>query len=157
MIGRARRSEERFGRTARWLVALGLLFSLSSSQAALASIACICQSLSRSDGCECAHACDPSGEMRGESSDKAEQHHFVNIISDATESQSPGTHGLTCCQPHQQTERPLVTLNQQPQLEAESGAAVVVTVASATVKAAIRTHDPPRTRPLYITHSSLLI
>lgn len=156
MIRKARTSEERFGKTARWLVVLGLLFSLSSSQAVWASIACICQSLSQSDVCECAVGCTPSGGIHGEGVDKSEQDYSVTIFS-VTDSQFPGTHGLTCCQPHQQTERPIFTLNQQPQVEAESGASVVVPVVSATVSTAIRTHDPPRSRPLYIRHSCLLI
>jgi hypothetical protein len=135
---------------------LGLLFSLSPSQFAWASIACICQSLSQNESCECAHGCELSGGMHGESNDESEQNHSLINFS-ATDSQSPGTHGLTCCQPHQQNERPVVTLNQQLHIEAESGAAVVVPVVSATVSAAIRTQDAPRSRPLYIRHSCLLI
>ncbi|HSE96704.1 MAG TPA: hypothetical protein VLD57_00450, partial [Blastocatellia bacterium] len=73
--------------------------------------------------------------MHRQSIDKSDQDHSVTIFS-VTDSQSPGTHDLTCCRPHQQTERPLVTLSHQPQLEAESGAAVVVPVVSATVTAA---------------------
>jgi hypothetical protein len=94
--------------------------------------------------------------MHHETGDQSEHHHSVTQFSD-TGSESPGTNAFACCQPHQQSETPIIILSQQQPVEVGTFAAVVVSVIPPTVEAAIRTHDPPRSRPLYVTHSCLLI
>ena len=153
---RARTVEEDLGKVARWLLISGLLFSLSTFQAAWASMVCMCQTPSESEACECAHGCDPSSGMHHEDSDQSEHHHSVTQFS-VTGSESPDTHSFACCQPSQQSERPSITLSQQQPIEVESGTAAVVQTMSSTVEAATRIHDPPHSRPLYVTHSCLLI
>jgi hypothetical protein len=152
-MSRARRVEERLGKAARWLLITGLLFSLSTFQGAW--MGCLCQTPDESEACECAHGCDPSGGMHDETVDKSEHHHSVTQFS-VTGSESSGTHSLACCQHSQQSERPIVTFSQQL-IEEESSPVAAVAVMSPTIEAAIRTHDPPRERPLYVTHSCLLI
>lgn len=141
------------GKAARWLFVIGLLFSLSPLQTAWASIACLCQSLSQSEACECAHGCDPSNGMHGETSDQSgvsETKVSLNV------DEWPNSHSVSCCKPQQQSERPVVTRTNQLPVDVSSSQAVFVPVVSATVDVT-RTHDPPRSRPLYVIHSCLLI
>jgi hypothetical protein len=151
----ARAEKNRLGSTVRCLFVIGLLFSLSTFQAAWASIACMCQIPSQTDVCECAHACDPASGTHGKAShqsghDEAETGFSVKGI------ESPYSNSMACCQPRQQSERPLVTFTNQLPADFESSEAVVAVVVPVTVYVT-RTHDPPRSRPLYIRHSCLLI
>ncbi len=155
MMKRARiiRSSPRVA--ARWLLVAGLLFSLSTSQAAHALTACMCETQSQVEDCECGDGCDPSSGMHGETSTE------LSPGGSDTESSVKGiewpySNSVTCCRPQQHSERPLITLNNQIPVDAVSHQAVVVPVVSGTVDVT-RTHDPPRSRTLYVTHSCLRI
>jgi hypothetical protein len=141
------------GKAARWLFVIGLLLSFSTFQAAWASTACRCQTLGQSEACEYAHGCDSSDGMYDETSQRSEWAISETKYPPSGRSDSPT---VTCCQPQQQGERPLVTLANQLPVDVGSSQAVFVPVLSATVDVT-RTHDPPRSRPLYIRHSCLLI
>ena len=139
----------------RRLFVIGLLFSLSSLQTVWASAACICQSLSQSEACECMHGCDSASGMHREN--------MTRPVPDAsgtefaiTRSASPSSHSTACCEPQQQSEKLVVTLINPLSIESENYPTIVTSVALAVVHA-INTHDPPHSRPLYVTHSCLLI
>lgn len=143
------------GKAARRLFVIGLLFLLSSLQIVWASAACIYQSLNQSEVCECVHGCNSASGMHPESMTRsvldASETEFV-----ITRSDSPSRHSQSCCEPQQQTAKPLVALINPLSVESENYPTIVTSVALAVVHA-IKTHDPPHSRPLYVTHSCLLI
>ena len=150
---RPRKTKNLTGRAARLLFVVGLLLSLSSFQVAWAAIACLCQSASRAESCECAHGCDPTMHENGTT---GATHDYPETKSSIKWDVSPRTHSMSCCERQQQSEKPVMTFTSPSTVEVEDSPAIVLPTAIALAYA-IRTHDPPRSRPLYVTHSCLLI
>ncbi|HWP43951.1 MAG TPA: hypothetical protein VNO14_11985 [Blastocatellia bacterium] len=63
---------------------------------------------------------------------------------------------MTCCGSQQQGEKPAATFTSPPAAGVEDIPAVALPGRLKTAQA-MRTHDPPRSRPLYVTNSCLLI
>ncbi len=158
---RDRTTKRSFSKSIRWTLLLAAAVSLLSAQISGAAILCFCgPPQSGADSCQCEHHCASSAETHGESGalSNAGGLHTGAIVSDMRGNQTV-PNSLSCCHGRQGAEAAVVTGSfQRP--DPVKGALppscldAPVTVASAAIDGFLRN---PRSRPLYIALSSLLI
>ena len=148
-------TKRNFNRATRWLMAAVLLL-LSSLQLTSASVASICDAASQPEACRCAHACDPTGPMHQRTSRRPSARQALNSSTIDVNNGASEPSDFSCCRALPQGDRPVVTTSTQEIAVGVETTSLMPAVALA-VLASNRVHDPPDTRPLYLTNSCLLI
>ena len=138
----------------RSLVAAAVLVALSSLQSSWSTLASICQIGSERDTCQCRNGCKPKGQTFDPA--RAEQIEMHSTAVSVASNTPSAPSGGSCCQVLPQSDRPIVTSSAQ-ETAVEIETAPLLSIVRAVEIASIRTHDPPNTRPLYLTNSCLLI
>lgn len=154
---KAVKTKRNLNRATRWLMA-AVLLSLSSLQLTWASVASICDAASQPEACRCTHACDPNGPMHRVTSRRPSARHALHSSTIDASNGTSEPSDFSCCRALPQGDRPVVTTSTSTQ-EIAVGAettSLMPAVALAPL-ASNRVHEPPDTRPLYLTNSCLLI
>ena len=144
-------TSRRLNKATRWLMASAILMLLSSLQSSFA-IASVCQAAS----CHCRRGCGPQSLMHHQSANtvtKTSPLHFA--VYDDSDAQMPS--GLSCCRALPQSDRTVVVTSSAQEAGLETETASLLPLVEPVALASIRAHDPPDTRPLYLTNSCLLI
>ena len=158
---RNRTTKRSFSKSIRWTLLLAAAVSLLSAQLSGAAILCFCgPPQSEADSCQCEHHCASSAGTHGESGalSNALESHTGATVSDMRGNQAVPS-SLSCCHGRQGAEAAVATVSfQKPDpvkgAPPPSGLDAPTTLASASIDGDL--HNP-RSRPLYIALSSLLI
>src|SRR5689334_4273478 len=129
----------------RWLMSAVIAVALSSLQSSLA-VASICQLGSGAEVCRCTRSCKDRMHDSASNADQLTAQQPAMRARISTDSTSPG---VQCCS-LPQSEKPVVTSSTQ-ETPVEFEAALIALVREVAI-ATIRTHDPPNSRPMYLTN-----